>query len=972
MAKVLKLLLVTIFILSIHSCDEEFVDIYKHSRVEKYDTHHLSVFRIPHVISSVSIDSDVDIIRIGGSYAERFHAKLSAIDKFESEAGVTIPIEASIPDGNYIIKVDSIPDRFIAKIENQLISIIEINNGYYSELENLNSKGSVDKPFVINSNDKFNKFIYALSKDEYHGAGFYFKQTSDFTWSNDEINQGEGLSSQSFAGNYDGGNNSIKGIVINGKDNTGIFTSLINGAIIQNLTIEGIAISSSEYYLGALAGQSTGHVRLRGIRTSGSISGKEYVGGLIGRAEGKLTLNNITIGTIINGKKYIGGVIGEAFTQDGLSIDSLYISNSFKIGNKNESNFVGGVLGLFYGGAFNISNTNIIYTSSVDDNVEIIAGNEYVGGLFGKIEDISASEIHDTKVIAPIMATKYIGGLIGYIDITNSLSISNCQLCPIIKQGDYIGGAIGYLNTSTDNLLSYNNINIVQSDNSDISIKGNNYVGGIFGYITKGAVTFTGENYLMTPIYGNSYVGGLAGEIESTTLNTQTILYGKAGTEISGLQIEANSYVGGFVGNMKSSTLKGTQSLSPTSGIQPFDESKASIICTVKGAGDKVGGAVGCANKSVINGVAVKANVINSSGAIYTGGIVGYFDDGSFAVTNCSFFGTVKGGDYTGGIAGEMNNLSQITQCINYGSIGGGDKTGGICGKINNKSDEPWINNCANVGDVTGSHYVAGIVGYISADGNEANDWTKIANCGNYGNITASSGDGGCVGGIVGKCDSDKIRVNHSANHGTITGNGTFKGIGGIAGSLGKDGILNELDNVNVYNCANTGKIISDKSGEAHMGGIVGYLEEGNEGDNSTDSQVHLCYNCGEVGPAKEATWGGMIGHCDYYTSLRYCINYGNTFKGDGGEAMIGTVVTAGIVHDEALYHLEGTGDNEGRNWSSTSFSKDKMNSLSTFSGFSENDWIVDKQQNMKGDGENTASRVILKECPFQNIIYTK
>ena len=152
------------------------------------------------------------------------------------------------------------------------------------------------------------------------------------------------------------------------------------------------------------------------------------------------------------------------------------------------------------------------------------------------------------------------------------------------------------------------------------------------------------------------------------------------------------------------------------------------------------------------------------------------------------------------------------------------------------------------------------------------------------------------------------------------------------------------------------------------MGGIVGYLEEGDEGDNDTNSEVHLCYNCGEVGPAKEATHGGVIGHCDYYTSLRYCINYGNT--GTNGEAMIGTVVTAGIVHDKALYHLDGTGDHKGHSWSSTAFSEDQMSSLSTFEGYSSDDWVVGQQLNMQGSGESSKSRVILKDCPFQNIVY--
>lgn len=88
------------------------------------------------------------------------------------------------------------------------------------------------------------------------------------------------------------------------------------------------------------------------------------------------------------------------------------------------------------------------------------------------------------------------------------------------------------------------------------------------------------------------------------------------------------------------------------------------------------------------------------------------------------------------------------------------------------------------------------------------------------------------------------------------------------------------------------------------------------------------------------------------------------------GEAMIGTVVTAGVVHDKALYHLEGTGDNEGRNWETTEFSKSEMSNLETFKDFKDSDWCVGTQLNMKGTDENTSQRVILKDCPFQNIVY--
>ena len=972
MTKKISLLILIILTLVIHSCDDEFVDIYETSRLEKFDSHHLSIFRIPHILSTATIDSDVDIIQTNGSYVGRLHANISPINEFESEVELTIPINVSIPNGNYVIKVDSITSRFIAKIENQLISIIEINNGDYSELESPNSKGSIDKPFLINSNEIFNKFIYALSNDRYSGAGFYFKQTAFIHWSNDEQNAGEGLASQSFAGNYNGDDYILSGIVINGKNEAGIFRQLLNGATISNLIINNVSISNGDG-LGTIAGYAQGTVKLSDISVNGTISGTNNIGGLIGHtANGYIYIDNITMSAKVTGVNNIGGAIGSANCYS--SINNFKVTSSFRVGNENSSasniaKNVGGVIGCAYSLSFDITNTEIIHTSSIDDDAEIVSGDSYVGGLIGYIFNSSESTciINNCKVISPIKANNFCGGFIGYAEIAHNLSISNNQSCIITKQGNYVGGIIGSLKfpDSTNNQLSYSNNNIVASDGSEILIKGTNFVGGVIGHIYGGAVSFTGENYNMSHIEGDDCVGGFVGHAENTTLDIGTPLYGKTGNDIIGITINAKEEAGGMVGYLNSSTLKGKQSLQPTSGIKPFDISNASVICTITGSKKYIGGAVGSALKSTITGISVHATITNNKGT-ETGGIVGIFYEGN-TINSCSFSGIITGGEDAGGIAGEINYQSQITQCINYGSITGGSKIGGICGRINNKNDEPWINECANVGNISGSHFVAGIVGHISADGDSGKDWTKIARCGNFGSVTATSSEWGCVGGIVGKCDSDKIRVNHCANHGTITGNGYFKGIGGIAGSLGLDADgLEEYDNVHVYNCANTGTIVSDRTSSAHMGGIVGYMEEGK--CLAEDSHVELCYNCGSVGPAKDATHGGIIGHCDYYVALEYCINYGNTH--DKGESMIGTVVTAGVVYNNNLYHLKGTGDDDGHSWSSTSFSESQMSSLSTFSGYSSEDWVVDKQLNMQGSGENSKSRVILKDCPFQNIVY--
>ena len=886
---------------------------------------------------------------------------------------ISISNNHSIPDGDYIIKFDSIADRYVVKINSERIAVTEVNNGNYKELSST-IRGTKEKPYLIKTRNDFGKFIKAIGEDTYHGAGLYFVQVNDIDWVNDEANDGEGLASQVFAGEYDGNGTTLSNMTINGKSNSGMFKSLTNGAIVKNLTISNMSFSNGSV-MGGIAGTSEFTTSISDVKIMGEISGIENIGGLIGRGQGNITISNVTIGASVTGQKNVGGVIGCVSDNGSVFINGYSVTTSFRVGSEsasssNDAKNVGGIIGCVNNSMFNISNSQVVHTSSKGDNTIVVAAAECGGGVVGVIESLSGnSSITNTKVIAPIKVNNYGGGFVGKAEIANKLTITDCQSCVIIKQGNYIGGFIGSILYTADNLLMYKNNNVVASNNSDVYISGGDYVGGLFGKVKAKTLSLEGENYIMTEIKGNTYVGGLVGYMEESTFSINQPKYGKEGTEIMGPNISAISRVGGLVGYMKNSTLNGKQSLTPTSGIPTFNDNEASVICKVSGNGRSVGGAVGEAFQSEISGISVKSTVANSSGNNYTGGVVGYFDDGKTAVKSCSFKGDIAGGDYTGGIVGEINKLGQIRQCINYGNVQGGNRTGGIVGKILNIDDEPWVNECANVGNVSGNHFVGGIAGYISADGNEAKDWTKIAKCGNYGSITASSDGGGCVGGIVGKCDSDKIRVNHCANHGKITGNGTFKGIGGIAGSLGKDATaLNELDNVDVYNCANTGTIESNCAGEAHMGGIVGYLEEGDEGSNDTNSQVHLCYNCGKVGPAKSATHGGMIGHCDYYTSLRYCINYGNTMP--NGEAMIGTVVTAGIVHDKALYHLEGTGDKEGHNWKSTPFTKKEMGDLSTFTDLEKKYWCEGVQSNMQGDGENTAKRVILDDCPFQNIVY--
>ena len=104
---------------------------------------------------------------------------------------------------------------------------------------------------------------------------------------------------------------------------------------------------------------------------------------------------------------------------------------------------------------------------------------------------------------------------------------------------------------------------------------------------------------------------------------------------------------------------------------------------------------------------------INNSSAKYQG-LFGYV---SGTVKDLTVSGTVSGGMYVGGIAGQNNGnvincafSGSVTNCYNTGAVSGGEYVGGVVGS---NSFSATVTNCYNTGTVTGTGYfVGGVVGY--------------------------------------------------------------------------------------------------------------------------------------------------------------------------------------------------------------------------------------------------------------------
>ena len=169
-------------------------------------------------------------------------------------------------------------------------------------------------------------------------------------------------------------------------------------------------------------------------------------------------------------------------------------------------------------------------------------------------------------------------------------------------------------------------------------------------------------------------------------------------------------------------------------------------------------------------------------------------------IQNCSFDGSIVGGDDSGGVAGGIacKNYGTITDCCNTGTVSGYSYVGGIAG-----DNYGTISNCYNTGDVSGYQDVGGIVGFNSNG--------TVKNCYNTGSVTGNDD----VGGVAGT-NMNEGKVTDCYNTGSITGNDS---VGGIAGYLETN---NPAWVTEITNCYSAGEVTLQGENAQYAGGVLG------------------------------------------------------------------------------------------------------------------------------------------------------
>ena len=301
-------------------------------------------------------------------------------------------------------------------------------------------------------------------------------------------------------------------------------------------------------------------------------------------------------------------------------------------------------------------------------------------------------------------------------------------------------GLFGYvIGSSSDNAVLKN---IVLKD---VNIIGEDFVGGLVGFMTLSSIS---DSSAAANVTGISNVGGLVGYSSSCTISNSS-----ATGDVFG-----DYLVGGFAGFLTNSPV-----------------SDCYAAGNVVGSSDSVGGFVGRLVKTSVSNSYATGNVAGSNDSV--GGFVGFMYDCS--VSDSYAAGNVKGADYAGGFVGALSQ-SSVSKTYAAGDVEGNKYVGGFAGVLFQRfaivsssgqsggNIPPYpptsVSNSYATGNVTGTEDLGGFVGFASN--------STVSKSYAIGN---AAGSGNNVSGFVGVLDDSTIA--DSFYIGTPNSNDTSKGL---------------------------------------------------------------------------------------------------------------------------------------------------------------------------------------------------
>jgi len=298
-----------------------------------------------------------------------------------------------------------------------------------------------------------------------------------------------------FRGHYDGGGFTISNIHVK---NTAVnqpagFFSILDGATVKNLHLEGVNFTSDQLFFGGIAGKTI-HSRVEDCSVNGSLKSTarfawdEWDG----------------ITTDKNNHGFSGGIIGYASSTQ---VTSCLFSGQLSSFGKH----TGGIVGF-------LTDSSTIEACTAAEGAEVYSGYHCVGGIAGSVTGHSV--VKDCASLSAVSSTGYwVGGIVGYLQngtIEACVSSSKANIsCRQFNVGGVVGGLFPRNGESAE----------VRSCVAYGDVQGQYSVGGIAGAVdsqTGSSVSisqcaYTGGTLYSTGTNTSRYnlVGGIVGYVVS-------------------------------------------------------------------------------------------------------------------------------------------------------------------------------------------------------------------------------------------------------------------------------------------------------------------------------------------------------------------------------------------------------------------------------------------------------------------------
>ena len=175
--------------------------------------------------------------------------------------------------------------------------------------EGMDGDGSVGNPYTIKYQPDVEDFIDHVNTAE--GASLHYKviATAPLDFS------GVDPITQAFSGSFDGGAQPITGL-------THPLFNTVDGGVVKNVTLQNVGISSSEDYVGAIAGIAQGYSRIYncGILPNDAtfpegthpfVNGGTCAGGIVGKLDGDSRVINCYSYADVSASTYAAGIVGQ-------------------------------------------------------------------------------------------------------------------------------------------------------------------------------------------------------------------------------------------------------------------------------------------------------------------------------------------------------------------------------------------------------------------------------------------------------------------------------------------------------------------------------------------------------------------------------------------------------------------------------------------------------------------------------------